>query len=434
MAGARRADPRLALGAICLFVVVLGLWNVAHYPPYKGYDASAHIAYATGLVPVGRLPHDTGEYYTPPGYYALAGSAVWIAERLGVNSYSSLRVAMGLNVLLLLATVLLVARIASELWPGRERIALGAAAFVALLPVAVESEAMFHPETLSLFLSALSLWLCIRTFNDPRYAVGLGVALGAAQLVRAFALWTVAAVLLALLLGRRFGVLVPVVVLAVLIPAPWYVHQALTYGGQPTFPQPTTKQGRTATGTPKPVYERRPRAFYVDPGLPDVLSAPYRPHFLNDALPTTYAGVWGDYFGAWAWIPKLVTRGGAKVIAPPKRSVRQRLVLQSLLGLLPTLLAIGGWVALLGASRRRPPRLLLALLPLLGLLGFLYFTVSYPTPDGDVIKASYMLTTTAGWAICFGYALDRLRGATWRLTAALLVLCALVDLTFIVYP
>jgi len=434
VAGVRRAEPRLALGAICLFVVAVGLWNVAHYPPYKGYDASAHIAYATGLVPGGRLPHDTGEYYTPPGYYALAGSAVWIAGKLGVNAYSSLRAAMGLNVLLLLGTVLLVARIASELWPGRRRIALGAAGFVALLPVAVESEAMFHPETLSLFLSTLSLWLCIRTFADPRYAVALGVALGAAQLVRAFALWTVGAVLLALLVGRRFGVLVPVVVLAALIPAPWYVHQALTYGGQPTFPQPTTSQGRSASGKPKPLYERRPLAFYVDTGLPDVLSAPYRPHFLNDALPTTYAGVWGDYFGAWAWIPEVATRAGKTVIAPPKRSVRHRLVLQSVLGLLPTLLAISGFVVLLGASLRRPPRLLVPLLPLLGLLGFLYFTLSYPTPDGDVIKASYLLTTAAGWAICFGYALDRLRGGTWRLTAALLVLCTLVDLTFIVYP
>ena len=47
---------------------------------------------------------------------------------------------------------------------------------------------MFHPEPLSLFLSTLALWLCVRTFADPRYAWALGVALGAAQLVRAWAL------------------------------------------------------------------------------------------------------------------------------------------------------------------------------------------------------------------------------------------------------
>ena len=117
----------------------------------------------------------------------------------------------------------------------------------------------------------------------------------------------------------------------------------------------------------------------------------------------------------------------------PPASARTRLVAQSFIGLLPTLLALVGWVLLARASLRRPPQLLVALLPLVGVLGFLYFIVSYPTADGDVIKASYMLTTVAGWALAFGYALDRLRGSTWRLAAALLVLCGLVDLQFLIF-
>jgi len=423
----------VALGAICLLAVAVGLWNVAHYPPYNGYDATAHIAYATGLVPGGHLPHHTGEYYTPPGYYALAGSADWIARQLGLNAYSALRVGMALNVPLLLGTVLLVFGIASELWPGRRRISLGAAAFVALLPVAVESEAMFHPETLSLFLSTLALWFCTRVFSNPRYAVALGAALGAAQLVRAFALWTVAAVVIALLAGRRWRVLVVVVVLAAAIPSPWYVHQWLTYHGQPTFPQPPTRQARTAAGAPKPIYERRPLNFYIDPGLPEVLSAPYRPHFLNLALPTTYAGIWGDYFGVWAWTARTPAAGASKEIAPPPPSARRRLAVQSLVGLLPTSLALLGALALAAASLRRPARLVIGLLPFVGLLGYLYFTVGYPTPDGDVLKASYLLTTAAGWALGFGYALDRLGRRMFGVTLALLLACALVDLPFIVY-
>jgi hypothetical protein len=121
------------------------------------------------------------------------------------------------------------------------------------------------------------------------------------------------------------------------------------------------------------------------------------------------------------------------VIPAPPSSPRRRLVLQSIIGLLPTLLAILGWLALARTSLRRPQRLVVALLPLLGLLGLLYFTVGYPTSDGANIKTSYMLTTAGAWALGFGYALDRLRGSTWRLVAALLVVCALVDVTFIVY-
>ena len=79
------------------------------------------------------------------------------------------------------------------------------------------------------------------------------------------------------------------------------------------------------------------------------------------------------------------------------------------LAIVPTLLLVGGWLALLARSlsrerlRSSPERLLVGLLPLAGIVGMLYFTVSYPTPDGDVVKATYMLTTVPAWALCFGY-------------------------------
>jgi hypothetical protein len=73
------------------------------------------------------------------------------------------------------------------------------------------------------------------------------------------------------------------------------------------------------------------------------------------------------------------------------------------------------------------------LVPLFGILGYLYFTVSYPTPDGDVLKGTYMLTTAAGWALGFAYALDRLRGKLWVAAVALLALGALLQIPFLVY-
>jgi hypothetical protein len=100
---------------------------------------------------------------------------------------------------------------------------------------------------------------------------------------------------------------------------------------------------------------------------------------------------------------------------------------------LPTLLALAGWLGLLLFSRRGPPRLAVALLPALGILGYLYFTVSYPTPDGDVLKATYMLTTAAGWALGFGWLLERLPGRWWLVPALLAGACAAVELPFLVY-
>jgi hypothetical protein len=44
-----------------------------------------------------------------------------------------------------------------------------------------------------------------------------------------------------------------------------------------------------------------------------------------------------------------------------------------------------------------------------------------------------MLTTAVGWAIGFGYALDRLPGRAFRATVVLLGLLALAELPFLFY-
>src|SRR5262249_16311055 len=122
-----------AFWALFAFVAVVGLWNAAHYPPGHGYDARDHMRYADGLIPGWRLPHGTGEYYTPPGFYVVAGIVDWLAGKAGLGEPH--RATQALNVVLLLGTMLLVRQIARELWPGRPRIAPAAAAFVAFVPV-----------------------------------------------------------------------------------------------------------------------------------------------------------------------------------------------------------------------------------------------------------------------------------------------------------
>src|SRR5207247_10224000 len=111
-------------------------------------------------------------------------------------------------------------------------------AFLARVPVDARSAAMFHPAMAALFLCTLALWFCVRTFVDRRYAFGLGVALGVAQLVLAASLWTVVAASAALALGRRWRELAVAMALAVVIPLPWYVHQQTTSSGLAPFPRP----------------------------------------------------------------------------------------------------------------------------------------------------------------------------------------------------
>ncbi|TML04323.1 MAG: hypothetical protein E6G36_06435 [Actinobacteria bacterium] len=397
--------PELLAAALIAALALVAGWNAYRYPSGAGYDVAQHRQYADLLIHHGEIPAKGThtEYYTPPGFYALAGAATVIGEH--VHAGDPYKLGQVLNWLVLLAAAGVLWLLARELFPGRVWLQLSALAYFCFLPVVLRVGAMFHPEPLSMLLTAVALLLAARTLRRRDYrwqvAAATGVALGLGQLVRAFSLWTFAAVVLAFAVARTWRPLVVVVLATALVTAPWYLRQAIKYGN-PVFAVPTKHE---------PIWERRPARFYVGLGLPHVFTDPFRPQFVNEAIPTTYSEVWGDYFGVW-------------------RGNRER---QSLLGLLPTVLAVIGWLLLLARSLRSPPRLAVALLPGLGLLGYLYFTVSYPTPDGDVLKASYMLTTAPAWALAFGYAVDRLPGRLRIAVAALLAASALAALPFLLY-
>jgi hypothetical protein len=177
------------------------------------------------------------------------------------------------------------------------------------------------------------------------------------------------------------------------VPSPWYVHQATRYSN-PVFDQP---QESTF------ILARRPAAFYVDARYPEVVSHPWQGQFNNRFVPILYAETWGDYFGIWAWGPGRGDRTDA---------IDASLVRQSALGLLPTLLALAGLVALLGLTitrlREDVGRLVVVLPPLAALTSVLYLAVAYPTSDGDTVKGTYALAAVPAFALCFGYAFDLL--------------------------
>jgi Dolichyl-phosphate-mannose-protein mannosyltransferase len=425
----RRLTPeRLAVGFAALAGLIV-LWNAAAYPVGAGYDAASHKEYADFLIDHLRLPHvnETPEYYSPPLYYGVAGALSWLGREAGLGEPHKL--AQLWNVPVAVVTVLLVIALARVVAPGRRWVAPAAAGFVALSPVLTRTASMFNPEPTDLLVSVLCLYLAARILAGRRFgtgaALGLGVALGAGQMVRQFALWTLATVVLAFVAAiwwrpaerratlRSLGLALAA---CALIAGPWYGYRAANYSNA-IFDRPHVA---------KPLWERRPASFYVDPGLPDVFSRPYRPHMANLAWPQTYTDMWGDWYGVFAW-----KRAGG----PPAPATDGWLVLQNIAGLVPTALAIVGWLWLLVRSlrRREPPRLLVGLLPLAGLAGYLYFTVSYPVPDGDVLKPTYMLSTLGAWAICFGWAVDRAAARAPKVVAAGLGVLALVDLPFVIY-
>jgi hypothetical protein len=407
------------------------LWNALDYPSGAGYDANAHKTYSDYLLAHHRLPDRSGswEYYSPPLYYILAAIATLAGRHVGASD--PYKLAQLLNVPLVVGTIVVVAALARLLWPERRWLAPAAAGFVALSPVLTRTAAMFHPEPLDLFLAALSGYLAVRMLLLRRYgvgaAIGLGVAIGLAQMVRQFALYTLAVVAIAWIVAawrnaedRHALLRAGAIALAacVVVAGPWYGYRQ-SRSGNAVFDRPQQT---------KPIWDRRSASFYLGTGLPDVFSRPYRPNVENLAWPQTYSDIWGDWFGVFAWDRR-------SAAARPSEDRRDWLVAQNVIGIIPTALAVAGWLALLVSAvrRRSGPLLVVALLPLAGLAGYFFFAIAYPTPDGDVLKPTFMLSTLWAWALCFGWA------ATWagrrapRLVAGTLIALGVLILPFVVY-
>ncbi len=275
---AARLTPETVTWAIAVTGGLIVLWNAVAYPSIDGYDAASHREYADYLVQHQRLPllPDTPEYYSPPLYYLLAGLADAIGRGIGLAD--PWRLGQLLNVPAVVGAVLLVAAIARLLWPERPRLAPIAAAFVALSPVLTRTASMFHPEPTDLFFSALCGYLAVRMLVRRSYgtraALGLGLALGAAQMVRQFALYTLAVVVAGWLLAawsrpRERSALLRGLAVALVacafVGGPWYGYRAVHYGN-PLFDRPSPST--------KPFFERRPVSFYARLGSARPLHPP----------------------------------------------------------------------------------------------------------------------------------------------------------------
>ena len=390
---ARYGRPALALLGL---LVLIAAWNALRYPPGLGYDATDHIAYAAAILDGHGFPDGVGEYYTPPGFYAVAAGRD-LARRARRARRAAAAVQL-VNAVLLAGDRRAPARAGPARLPGpppppprraRPLRVRRAGAAVGGDGAPRDDVAVLHDP------GARARGAHDRAAGlDGAVGVALGAALGAAQLVRAFSLWTFGVVVLVLARrgGRRGAAsgggslsrsLVTLLATGV-VAGPWYAYQSHRYTN-PIFDRPA---GAGAA------LERRPASFYVDPELRARLRHADKTTPRQPLRAELYTDGWGDYYGVFVW-----NNGDLQPV--PRRSADLRV--QMWLAIVPTLLLVGGWLVLLVAGRSRasacassPERLLVGLLPLAGIVGMLYFTVSYPTPDGDVDQGDVHADHRAG--------------------------------------
>jgi hypothetical protein len=446
---ARRRFRAAEAGILVGFTVLL-VRNALVYPAIAGLDAIEHKTYAWDLVVNGELG-TSGSYYTPPGWYAIAGELLKLGDHLDLSEIE--RPAQLLSAALVVGAAILLLGVVERAFPGRPWLRLWSLAAFCACPAVVKPAAMFHPQALVLLLTTFGLLWLVRLLTRARWpvwsAIGLGLVLGASQLVRSVGLWIYAVAAVSFVvavavaspgLRRRTAALgATTLAIGLLVALPWYVYLQVEYGDPLFGGRPEITQGAPApfsavpvrilaSSTVSPPPARAPLSFFTGTGLPESITHPYRGGENVAFVPILLADTWGDYFGHWSWgIPDAA-------IDPPDRG---RLMIQVVAGIPLTFVTASGLLALLllivrSSPRQRLPQVPVVALPLVALASLVLYAWRYPSTDGDTVKALFLLPAAPSFAVAFGFAADVVRersasGANVVLgavLAGLLVICA----------
>jgi hypothetical protein len=432
-AGVRiRAFPTAVAGTLACYLT-LELWDVFHYDWLRSYDAWASSLYADSIQRHHALPTaaTSDVWHNPPLFYAIAAVIQPHAGWLGIEPHKAVQL---VSVFCGLAVVVLSMLVARELFPESRWVQLGTLLGVAATPVLLRGSIMYHPEPLATALATGGLFLAVRAACrgwTRRLGAAAGLLLGLANLTRTWALAEAVAVAVIVAVAwlrsrdagaRRF--LACFVVVLVVLSAPWYVRQTVRYGNPFAFSKPDPYQWLPSG---------RPVSFFTTLDAKDVFTNPYQPTYANVLLPVVYTDWWGDY-SRYFHVPQTETDAPAKL---PSR-YRGPMVLQSVVGVLPTLAALAALVGLaFAAVRTRSAALGIALgAGVLVLASFVAFLVHYPKRDGDNIKALYVLDVVPLFGLCVGWSSDWLRRHSSRVVLgavlAWIVVTGAYDVSFLI--
>ena len=203
-----RLSRRLLAGLVLVYLLLAGAYcavTPAGTPEQHNPDENAHMQYvqtiASGHLPVFTDAMHGYENHQPPLYYVLA-APVYLAAH-GAGEAAAMRAVRAVSILLGALLLLASYRCIRVLFPDAPWLALGAAAAVGLLPGNVALSASVTNDALTNLVLVIGLGLLAKLVvaSEPgerqRWAVWLGITLGAGILTKTSALLLFPVVLLA---------------------------------------------------------------------------------------------------------------------------------------------------------------------------------------------------------------------------------------------
>ena len=320
--------PRILLPAIIVTYGVIGVLYAALTPIWQVPDEPAHYNYVRSLAEGRGMPVlEMGDYdqallgeltsrrfppelsvesveyqdHQPPLYYLL-GALVYLLFRGSVLPLRLLSVLFGAG--------LLVAAFGTmrTIFPTRPELALATAALIAFVPQHVAMTAGVNNDTLGELIVGGTLWaLVVYVVEESDRAWPIGLLLGGALLTKTTAYIVVAVAVAAVVLRWRqerrtwnwaAGQLVWMLVPALLVSAPWFIRNGLTYGW--TDPLGLARHEAVVQGQP------RSFEWLMDHGWLGLLSRMAR---------TTFQSFWGQFGWMGVVLPARIYQGLALLSA-----------------------------------------------------------------------------------------------------------------------
>jgi hypothetical protein len=427
---------------ILIVMLVLCLINALRHNPYIGYDIGDVIGYIETLAQA-RLPEveDSDEFFSPPLPYVIPALFNGV---FNLSLYLTLKLAQGINVLLALGSALVVVRISDRISRANHPFQNLTLITLLILPVWYKSHAHIRAEPYVLFFILLYVEQLIDLWKDRvtpnRFSLFSGGLFGAALLSRQWAILILPAVFIfaALLLKiqneRRLQLLQAFIlsgIVAFLVSGWFYISLLARFGSLTAFNREPTDHFSL---------KNKAKSYYIGQGNGQLFSDPVRDSFDNQLIPIFYTETWGDYWQYYLVYGKdLRTEDpiqGDRLYKALKQDptpdwlktnraeIAPYLGRVNLISILPTTLALicFGWGLLTSIkfifNHTHYPNMLhvplFTTIILSTLIGYLWFLIQYPSPDGDTIKATYVLQIFPFMAFLFGFVGARLSKAkTW---------------------
>ena len=427
---------------ILIVMLVLCFVNALLHNPNVGYDAGDVVAYVETLAQ-GRLPgvEDSDEFFAPPLPFVIPALFYGV---FNLSLFLTLKLAQVINVFLALGSALVVVRISDRTSRANHPYQNLTLITLLTLPVWYKSHAHIRAEPYLVFFILLYVEQLIDLWKervDPtRFSLYSGALFGAALLSRQWAILILPAVFLfailllriqierRLLLSKAFALSG---VIAFLISGWFYISLFIRFGSLTAFNrEPTVKFS----------LKNKAASFYLGSGNGQLFSDPVRDSFDNQVIPIFYTELWGDYWQYYSVYGEDVRtenpiQGDRLYKAlqedpPPAWLQTNRTAIAAYLGrvnlisILPTaiMLISIGWGLLTSLKcifdhKNNSGFLhvpLFTTIILSTLIGYLWFLIRYPSPDGDTIKATYVLQIFPFISLLIGFGSDRISDAKSR--------------------